>query len=101
MKYNKLVRDKIPAVIKKRGGKFSVHIAGDKEYWSKLTEKLTEETNEFIKEPSIEEIADINEVIDAIIKFKKYSRKELIVVQKNKAKERGGFKKRIILEQSE
>jgi predicted house-cleaning noncanonical NTP pyrophosphatase (MazG superfamily) len=100
MKYNKLVRDKIPEYIKSRGGMATTHIADDAEYWQKLKEKLLEETNEFIEAETIEEMADILEVIDAIFICKKLDRQELENVKAKKAEERGRFNEKIILEES-
>ena len=100
MEYNKLVRDKIPEYIKSKGGVPITHIADDAEYWQKLKEKLQEEINEFIQAESIEEMADILEVIDAIIDFRKFDREELQKVKTKKAEERGKFKDKIILEES-
>lgn len=100
MKYNKLVRDKIPEIIKKKGGVAITHIATDKEYWEKLKGKLVEESKEFVENPSEEEIADILEITDAICSYKKFNKKKIAVIKKKKLKERGGFKKRIILDES-
>jgi|SRR3989344_4203612 len=100
MKYDKLVRDKIPDYIKSKGGNVIFHIANDKEYWLKLKEKLHEEVSEFLKAESIEEMADILEVIDAIINYKSFSRKELENIKNKKAKERGKFQDKIILDES-
>jgi len=101
MKYNKLVRDKIPEIIKRKGGKSVVHVADSKEYWEKLKEKLSEEIKEFKEAESIEEMADVLEVIETIMKFKKFGKQELDAIKTKKFKERGGFKKKIILEESE
>jgi predicted house-cleaning noncanonical NTP pyrophosphatase (MazG superfamily) len=100
MKYNKLVRDKIPEYIKNKGATPITHIADENEYWQKLKEKLTEEVNEFMEAESIEEMADILEVVDAIIDHKKFSKEELQKVKNKKADERGKFKNKIILEES-
>jgi len=100
MKYNKLVRDKIPGIIQSKGGTSATHIANDKEYWQKLKEKLQEEIKEFVESESIEEMADILEIVDAIIDYKKFDRKELQKIKNEKAKERGKFKDKIILEES-
>jgi predicted house-cleaning noncanonical NTP pyrophosphatase (MazG superfamily) len=100
MKYNKLVRDKIPEYIRSKGDVPIIHIADDKEYWKKLKEKLSEEVKEFLKSEAIEEIADIQEVIDAICKHKKFNDAKIRRIKIRKAKERGTFKKKIILEES-
>jgi predicted house-cleaning noncanonical NTP pyrophosphatase (MazG superfamily) len=52
------------------------------------------------KDESIEEMADILEVIDAIIDFKKFDREKLEKVKSEKFNKRGGFKDKIILEES-
>ena len=96
--YNKLVRDKIPEIIKKRGAKFSVHVAGSEEYLQKLKEKLQEEVKEFLESEETEELADILEVIYAIAKAKNMNKSELEKIRIIKRKEKGSFHKRIILE---
>ncbi len=100
MKYNKLVRDKIPEIIREKGGNSITHIADDVEYWLKLKEKLTEEVAEFLKSESEEEIADILEVLRAICESKNTSWEEIEKIRMKKQEERGGFKEKIILEES-
>jgi len=100
MKYNKLVRDKIPEIIKQKRKTPITHIAGEEEYWQKLKEKLKEEVDEFLKQSNEEELADILEIIYAICDFKKIDRKKLEVLRKKKAKQRGSFKNKIILDET-
>ena len=99
MKYNKLVRDKIPNIIKENKKNPIIHIADDREYWKKLKEKLSEELDEFLKESNEEEISDILEVIDAICKFKKFDKKKIDEIKKQKAEKRGRFDNKIILDE--
>ncbi len=99
-KYNKLVRDKIPEIIKKKNSKFRIHIASDEEYWLMLKKKLAEEFKEFVKHESEEEYADVLETIEAIGKYKKLNIKKVQRIKREKLKKRGGFGKRIILDES-
>jgi len=77
MKYNKLVRDKIPEIIKDNGNIPITHIASNEEYKEKLKTKLKEEVNEFLEESNKEELADILEVIYAICDFYEIDKEEL------------------------
>ena len=94
----KLVRDKIPEIIKGENAIPIIRVADKDEYWEKLKEKLKEEVEEFLRDESDEELADILEVIYAICEFKGLGKDDLERIRKEKAKERGAFKNRIILE---
>ena len=100
MKYHKLVRDKVPDYIRGKGETPVTHIADDAEYGEKLKEKLVEEVEEFKRDESPEELADILEVLDAIVEHKGFDRKEIEKVKEAKAQQRGRFKDRIILDES-
>ena len=100
MKYNKLVRDKMPERIRAEGRTAETHIADDAEYWTRLKAKLAEEMGEFVRDESVEEMADVLEVIDAVIAYKNFDRAEIQRAKEKKAEERGGFTGRIILDEA-
>ena len=98
--YNKLVRDKITAYIKGKGSDCVYHIADADEYWAKLKEKLLEEFEEFKADESIEEFADLLEVVEAIRLYKRFDPVEIARVRESKVAERGAFNDRVILDEA-
>ena len=95
---DKLVRDKIPELIKQEGKVAVVKVVkSDKEYYKRLLEKLQEEINEFIETPNVEEAADILEVFNALIEFKNINIDNVINERIKKFLLKGGFDKRIVL----
>jgi predicted house-cleaning noncanonical NTP pyrophosphatase (MazG superfamily) len=101
MNFDKLVRDNIPEIIKNNGETPITHIAEEKEYEEALTRKLHEEIGEFLDDPSVEEVADIVEVLYAICALNGVDLQSLERVRQQKIEERGNFQKRIILEKTE
>lgn len=96
--YNKLVRDKIPENINStKGRKCNYKILNDKEYLQELDKKIFEEAHEFIEEHSIEELADLMEVIFAIMKARNISIEEVENVRQAKNNKKGAFGDKIYL----
>ena len=99
--YYKLIRDKIPAILKKKKIKFITKKINKNKinYYLKL--KLKEEVYEILEanqeQDIINEIADIYEIIEAILKQYKISNKKVINYKKQKKKLKGGFDKKILL----
>ena len=100
MKYDKLVRDKIPQIIKKSQKNPITYIANDQEYWKRLKDKLCEEVDEFLLEENLEELADILEVIYAICKVKGVDKNDLEKIRIEKKKLRGGLEASGFVEKS-
>ena len=99
--YNKLVRDKIPEIIKNNGEIPKTRILNDEEYKKELELKLYEEYKEVIESTSVdrlEELADLLEVIKALAKLENKELSDIIEIANNKSKKRGAFKERIFLE---
>ncbi|PTX17358.1 Predicted house-cleaning noncanonical NTP pyrophosphatase, all-alpha NTP-PPase (MazG) superfamily [Halanaerobium congolense] len=96
--YNKLIRDKIPEIIENAGKEYEIHRADEQEYIEKLLLKVEEELAEFKEEPSIAEMADLFEVLDSVINYYDFDKQKIKNYQKKKRKERGGFRKQLILD---
>lgn len=97
----KLVRDKIPEIIASKWENCEYFIADDNSYEASLLAKVLEESIEVSKSQNDaefkEEIADLYEVLDAFIKYKNFSREEILKIQKQKRDKKWGFEKKIIL----
>ena len=99
--YNKLVRDKIPNIIKSNGEKPIISILDDNRYKEELEKKLYEEYLEVIDasySSRIEELADMIEVISALAKLEDKTLDDVIEVANQKNEKRGAFDKKIFLE---
>lgn len=95
--HNKLVRDRIPDILKKDKVKFDFRVAKKEEFLDRLYEKLIEEINEFKEKPSVDEFADIMEVLESIAREHDFQLEEIKIAKKTKKINRGGFNKKIIL----
>ena len=95
--YNKLVRDKIPQIIESKGGKATITKLNDNEYLKELNKKLQEEINEYLFSEEVEELADIQEVIYAIVKAKGIKINDFETIRLNKVEKRGAFENKIFL----
>lgn len=95
--YNKLVRDLIPDIIAASGNKCRTRVLSDEEYLKFLDAKLNEELAEYHEDQNIEELADLLELIHAAAVARGYTLDELETARAEKAKERGGFEKKILL----
>ena len=95
--YNKLVRDLIPEVIEASGGSCRTRVLSNEEYLEMLDAKLDEELCEYHEDQNLEELADLLELIRAAAIARGYTLEELETARAEKAKKRGGFKKKIFL----
>lgn len=83
--YPKLVRDKIPELIKRDGKPAVTHIADASEYIQSLLEKLVEEATELQEagnpEHQKEEMADVREVLEALQVALEFPEEEIRKIQ--------------------
>jgi predicted house-cleaning noncanonical NTP pyrophosphatase (MazG superfamily) len=98
--YNKLVRDRIPELIERDGRSSRIQTLTEAEFRTALLDKLLEEARE-AREATAEqlptELADVLEVIDAIVSTFGIQRATLLALQEQRRNERGGFNRRIKL----
>ena len=99
--YHKLVRDRIPAIIAEEGHSYAIETLSETEYPQALVTKLLEEAQELAAVATsgdfVTELADVFEVIDAILTTTGIDREAVLAVQEERRNQRGGFEQRIKL----
>ncbi|MGC1176534.1 MAG: nucleoside triphosphate pyrophosphohydrolase [Candidatus Saccharimonadales bacterium] len=96
--YNKLVRDKIPEIIRADGKQLKIRVLDDAEHLEELIKKLGEEYEEFKEALNAEELADLHEVLRALADALGIDHDDLEKIRQDKAAKRGAFKQKIYLE---
>ncbi|MGN1269331.1 MAG: phosphoribosyl-ATP pyrophosphohydrolase [Clostridia bacterium] len=99
--YNKLVRDKIPDIIRAEGKLVKTKTLNEEDYRNELNKKLQEEVKEYLEDNNVEELADIVEVIYGILNSMNISLENFETIRKEKEQKRGAFKEKIFLQESE
>lgn len=99
IKYNKLVRDRIPEIIESNGKTCVTEILSDAQYLEMLDAKLNEELAEYQESKSLEELADLLEVLRAVARARGWTWEQLELTRQEKAAKRGGFEKKILLKE--
>ena len=97
IKYNKLIRDRIPEIIESSGKKAIVEKIKGEELLNLLNKKLFEELKEYEESGEVEELADLVEVVQAILDYKKISIEDFNRIREKKNESRGAFKEGLLL----
>ncbi len=102
--FRKLVRDRIPEIIEGNGETAVTRILDEEEYRKELYRKLLEEGQEVVSSKNssetLEELADVYEVLRAIASLEGKNMKDVEDIANQKKKKRGAFQKRIFLEKT-
>ena len=100
--YNKLIRDKIPEIIKKNGAIPKISELNDEKFRIALKEKLLEEAQELAEAKTgdeiLNELSDVMQLIESIALNNNLSVSEVEKQKEKKKQECGGFEKKLFLE---
>ena len=99
MKYDKLVRDRIPEIVLSRGDKPITRVLDTEAYGRALRAKLQEEIAEFIGSGEVAELIDVLEVVYALAAERGVDHAQIEGMRRRKLNDRGGFEERIFLEE--
>lgn len=103
--FKKLIRDKIPEIIKERNAFAKTRFLDNTEFLIELKKKLQEEVNEFLEtkddDEFMAELTDILEVVEYLSLIKNVEWNKLMEKKNEKKMKRGGFDKKLFLEYTE
>jgi predicted house-cleaning noncanonical NTP pyrophosphatase (MazG superfamily) len=103
--YRKLIRDRIPEIMDAAGVRYEVAVLDDATFRSALRAKLLEEATEAASAGSAEElvteIADLLEVVEALLAAEGVDPETVRAVQRERREARGGFGRRLELRWAE
>jgi predicted house-cleaning noncanonical NTP pyrophosphatase (MazG superfamily) len=101
VEYNKLVRDKIPGIIKNKGESADVVVLSGEALMTALREKLVEEAYEAVDAKSgdelIGELADVLDVINGVCDAIGIPFRQVTAEQRDKRRRRGAFRSGVML----
>lgn len=101
--YPKLVRDNIPNIIKSKTGALPAMeiLSDDNEFLKYLLKKMVEESTELrhsLEHGNMqEELADVCELTETLLRLKGWTREDVALIQKEKREKNGGFSERILM----
>ncbi|QTA89685.1 DEAD/DEAH box helicase family protein [Desulfonema magnum] len=103
--YRKLVRDKIPEIIRKHGKGASTRILDAEEFKTAVGEKILEEAYELYsqwknddRQEILKESADVLEIMLTALELHEFDLNDLLAKRRKRAEQRGGFTEKIFLE---
>jgi predicted house-cleaning noncanonical NTP pyrophosphatase (MazG superfamily) len=103
--YDKLIRDRIPDVMDRAGVRYELTVLPDDAFRAALLAKAVEETEELRaathRDDVITELADVLEVLDAVMRLEGIDVEEVRAVQAARREARGGFERRVMLRWTE
>ncbi len=103
--YDKLVRDRIPEIMDGAGVRYEIDTLEPDAFREALLAKVVEEAEELRAATGrgevVKEIADVFEVLDALMALEGIEAGEVFEVQATRRRDRGGFERRLVLRWTE
>ena len=103
--YNKLIRDLIPEIMDREGVRYEIGTLETDAFRKALLEKVVEEAGELAEAVGrgevVKEVADLHEVIDALLALDGIRSDEVRAMQERRRQDRGAFERRLVLRWTE